>query len=312
MSDTTTDKDLEEEKKTSSAQEGDDEDEDEGDDEGSESEAPPAKDDGDARSAAQKPRNALRVERGPAAVWMRNVWTIAKREISSYFNSPLAYIVISMSLVGIGLWCFYKQGYWQVDRASYTQLFGELPALFCIFTAPLFTMRALSEERRLGTLELLITLPVRDSEVIIGKFLGALSMVTIQIVLLAAYPIAMFIWPFHLGAFDWGPFWAAMFGMVLMAGAGTAIGMMFSGFTESQILSFFATSATLAALFFVGYAVQYVQGWPGDVLSFFSFQSRYEAFAKGVIDTRAVVYFLSIAVLALLVAFRTLESRKWK
>jgi ABC-2 type transport system permease protein len=243
---------------------------------------------------------------------MLNVWTIAKRELASYFNSPLAYIVISMSLVGIGLWCFYKQGYWQVDRASYTQLFGELPALFCIFTAPLFTMRSLSEERRLGTLELLITLPVRDSEVILGKFLGAFTMVTIQILLLAAYPLAMFVWPFHLGAFDWGPFWAAIFGMVLMAGAGTAIGMMFSGFTESQILSFFATSATLAALFFVGYAVQYVPGPPGDVLSFFSFQSRYEAFAKGVIDTRAVVYFLSIAVLALLVAFRTLESRKWK
>jgi ABC-2 type transport system permease protein len=261
---------------------------------------------------AAKPRSGVRVERGAGAIFFRNVLTIARRELGSYFNSALAYIVISLSLVGFGVHFFlYQGGVWQIERASMARLFQFAPGVLCFLTIPLFTMRALSEEKRLGTMELLITLPVRDSEVILGKFIGAYGMLFFQIILLGIYPIVMFVWPWHLGVLDWGPFWSAMLGMLLMSSAGVGIGLMMSGFTESQILSFFLTAVGLAVLYYVGEVVQYLPGWPGDVISFFSFQSRVEPFTRGVIDSRAVVYFVSVTVLSLLVSFRTLESRKW-
>ncbi len=252
---------------------------------------------------------------------LANIWTIMKREIGAYLASPVAYILICLTLVGVGLYFFfYDGGTWQADRASMSRLVGSstanggpnfLPMILCALTAPLFTMRALSEEKRMGTIELLITMPVKDSEVILGKYFAALFMVVVQLLLVFAYPLVMFLFPWHMGAFDWGPFYASMLGLFLMSAASIAIGMMFSSMTESQILAFFATSASLAGLYVIGSLVQTLKGLPGDIIAFLSFQSRYEPFSRGLIDTRAVVYFLSIAIFGTLVAFRNLESRKW-
>ncbi|MBL8606970.1 MAG: ABC transporter permease subunit [Myxococcales bacterium] len=330
------DEDLEDEKDESEEEEseeeesdddeskGDDDDgDDDGDDDDGEEEAKakskPEPEDPALTGAREKTRNHLRLPRGPAATYAMNVWTITKRELASYFNSPIAYIVISLTLVAFGLVCFFYLDFFQVNRASYSQFLGipdgapiTVPPILCVITAPLFTMRSLSEEKRMGTLELLITLPVRDSEVILGKFLASMTMLLIIIGLLLAYPLVMFGWPWHLGPFDWGPFWAAMLGLVLLSMASVAIGMMFSSLTENQIVSLFLSVALLAGVFLIGRLVRFLPGWPGDLIAFFSFESRFEPFSRGVIDTRAVVYFVSIAVLALLVSFRSLESRKWR
>jgi ABC-2 type transport system permease protein len=244
------------------------------------------------------------------------IWTLAKREMNGYVNSAITYIVIAASLIVVGLYFFfYKGGFWQVDRATMARMFDSLPFALCFLTIPLFTMRSLSDEKRVGTIELLITMPVKDSEVILGKFIGSLAMVTLQIGLLAAYPLVMFTRaPFwHLGELDWSPFWVGMLGLFLLSMAGTAIGVMWSSFTESQILSYFATMLTLVALYAIGSVtiVEFLQGWPGDAISFISLQSRFEPFARGLIDSRAVIYFLSLTTLGLVVAFRSLESRKW-
>lgn len=245
-------------------------------------------------------------------VWFgHTVWTICKRELGSYFNAPLAYILICVTLVAMGIYFFwFDGGVWQADRASVNRLMTFIPLVLSLLTIPLFTMRALSEEKRMGTIELLITMPVKDSEVILGKYFAALLTVCVQLLLLAAYPIVMFKF-FHLGAFDWGPFWSGMLGLILLSSAGIALGLMYSSLTDSQILAFFATSVTLSSLYAIGYVVQYIQGGFGEFLAFFSFQSRYEPFARGLIDSRAIVYFLSVAILATLVSFRNLESRKW-
>jgi ABC-2 type transport system permease protein len=244
------------------------------------------------------------------------VWTLSKREIGGYLNSAITYIVIAASLVVVGLYFFfYKGGFWQVDRATMARMFDSLPFALCFLTIPLFTMRSLSDEKRVGTIELLITMPVKDSEVILGKFIGSLTMVSMQVALLAAYPLVMFsrapFW--HLGELDWSPFWVGMLGLFLLSAAGTAIGVMWSSFTESQILSYFATMLTLVVLYTIGSVsiVEFLQGWPGDAISFISLQSRFEPFARGLIDSRAVIYFLSLTTLGLVVAFRSLESRKW-
>lgn len=324
MSDKT--KEEEEKKKKLAAEEDDDDDDtsdDDTSDESEESEDEKSDDDEDEEEEDEKPAVAAKSSsssssaKAPApavsASFTKNLWTITKREFAGYFNSALAYIVISASMVLFGLYFFFYQGgIWQIDRASMGRMFDFVPAWICFLTIPLFTMRAMSEEKRLGTIELLITLPVRDSEVILGKYLGALGVLAVQIGLLVLYPVVMFKFPWNMGAFDWGPFWSSILGLFLMGGAGIAIGMLFSGMTESQIVSYFATAATLLILFFVGSLVQFVKGWPGEVISFFSFQTRYEPFARGLIDTRAIVYFVSVTVLCLLESFRQLEGRRWR
>jgi ABC-2 type transport system permease protein len=244
----------------------------------------------------------------------RNVFTIAGRELRSYFDSPVAYIVLCISTLAIGAWFFFvERAFWEVNRATANRMFDGLLSLpvMSIIIIPLITMRALAEEKRSGTLELLITLPVRDSDVILGKYLGALSIYLLMLAASLLYPIAMFVWPWHLGTLDWGPVWSAYLGLVLYGMAGIGIGMVFSSITESQIIAFFVSLASLALLYSIGGIVEYFHGWLGDAIAFISFQSRFAPFARGLIDTRAVVYFLSITILCLLISFRSLESRKW-
>ena len=239
--------------------------------------------------------------------------TIARRELAAYFNSVVTYIVIGASMIVLGLYFYmYKGGFWQVDRVTMQRMFDFLPWALCL-VIPLFTIRALADEKRVGTIELLITMPVKDNEVILGKYIAALSIVTMQLALVVLYPVAMFKWPWHLGELDWGAFWVGMFGLFLLSAAGTAVGLMYSSFTDSQILSLFATILTLGALFGVGQlsALESLQGWPGDAVAFISLQTRFEPFARGLLDTRAIVYFVSIAVFCLAVAFHALERRKW-
>lgn len=311
----------EEEKKKLAAEEEDDEEETSDDEEETSGSDDSDDEDGDeeeeeekaAKPAAKATFDHSKTSHHVSASFTKNLWTITKREFAGYFNSALAYIVISASMVLFGLYFFFYQGgIWQIDRASMGRMFDFVPAWICFLTIPLFTMRAMSEEKRLGTIELLITLPVRDSEVVLGKYLGALGVLVVQIALLSLYPLIMFKFPWNMGAFDWGPFWSSIFGLFLMGGAGIAIGMLFSGMTESQIVSYFATASTLLVLFFIGSLVQFVKGWPGEVISFFSFQTRYEPFARGLIDTRAIVYFVSVTVLCLLESFRQLEGRRWR
>lgn len=240
--------------------------------------------------------------------------TIARRELAAYFNSAITYIVIGASMIGLGLYFFmYRGGFWQVDRVTMQRMFDSLPLALCVLVIPLFTMRTLSDEKRVGTIELLITMPVKDSEVILGKYFAALAIVTVQLALVVLYPLAMFKWPWHLGELDWGAFWVGMLGLFCLSATGTAVGLMYSAFTESQILSFFATMLTLTSVYLLGQlsAVESLQGWPGDAIAFISLQSRFEPFARGLLDTRAIVYFVSTAVLCLAVAFHALERRKW-
>lgn len=260
--------------------------------------------------APSLPKEKVVLERPGSA---KMIWTIMARELGAFFTSPITYIVGSVLFLVFGLWFFfYKGGFWQVDRASMSRLFDAIPYALGL-VIPLFTMRSLSDEKRVGTIELLITMPVKDNEVILGKYFAALVMVTLQLALLVLYPLAMFKWPWHIGELDWNAYWVGMLGLVFLSAAGTAIGVMWSSFTESQILSFFGTALTLAALYGIGFLtlVESLQGWPGDAIAFISLQTRFDSFARGVFDTRAVVYFLSITVFSLLVAFRSLESRKW-
>jgi ABC-2 type transport system permease protein len=307
---------AEEEEEESDDEDSDEEESDDDDDD----EAPPSSKKPRAKAAPARPekrsttRSTTTVGREHNGSSVKNVLTIGKREMRSYFDSLIAYVVIGLSTLGLGIYFFLMQagGFWEVDRASMARLFAVMPWFLAGIVIPLVTMRALAEEKHSGTLELLITMPVRDYEVILGKFGAAVGMCLVLLAITILYPVAMFVWPWHLGALDWGPVWTGYLGLTLFSFAGVAIGLLFSGITESQIIAFFLTAATLMFLQTIGTIVETVPGALGDAISFISLETRFSPFARGLIDTRAVIYFLSITILGLLVAFRQLESRKWK
>jgi ABC-2 type transport system permease protein len=253
---------------------------------------------------------------------MRSIFIIARRDLSAQFNSPVAYVVIGGSLLLLGVLFFLVPhmgvagvaigGFWEVDRASMDQMFACLPPLLSLFVIPAVTMRSLAAEKGSGTLELLITMPVRDSEVILGKYLASCAVVFVLLTLSLIYPIAMFKWPWHMGALDWGPVFAGYLGCIFFGFAGVGVGMMLSSLTESDVIAFFMTSSALVFLYAIGLlAASLNWGTLGDAIEFVSFSSRYQSFTRGLIDTRALVYFTSVSIICLLVSFRSLESRKW-
>lgn len=243
---------------------------------------------------------------------MRTTLTIAKRELRSSFDSPVAYVVICLSLIALGFVFFFMGDFWQAGRASFQTLFLWIPRGMSFVVVPVVTMRLLAEEKRSGTLEMLITLPVKDHEVILGKFLGAWLTVLVLLATTLLFPILMFEWPWHLGALDWGPIFAGYLGLVCYSAASVALGLLVSSLTESQIIALFVTFIALFALHFVGAALDSI-GWkPAQtVAAFVSFDARLAPFARGLVNTRDVLYFLSIAVGCLMASFRALERRKW-
>ncbi len=246
---------------------------------------------------------------------MSPMLTIAKREFRSYFDSPLAYVVFCLSFLFMGV-VFFRGllgfgGFWQANRASMQQMFELIPIGLTLLVVPVVTMRLMAEERRSGTLEMLITLPVKDSDVILGKYLGALGLVYVLILGTVVYPIVLFTWPYQLGPVDWNTVGSGYLGLVLYSAATVAIGLLVSSLTQSQAIAFFVTFFALLSFYFLSRLAQVLPANIGVVLNYMSFEPHFQPFARGLIDTRDVVFFLSIAALALILSFRALERRKW-
>jgi ABC-2 type transport system permease protein len=219
-------------------------------------------------------------------------------------------ICLSLLLLGVGVFMWPGRQFFQVDRATLSQMFEALPLGLVLLIVPVVTMRLVAEEKRSGTLEMLITLPVRDSDVILGKFLGAFGLVLVFIASTLLYPLVMFK-VFHLGPIDMGPVWSGYLGLVLFGAATVALGLMVSSLTDSQVIAFFITFISLVMLYVVGEVYQLLPNVLGTICREISFREHYASFERGLIDTRDIIFFVSCAVLALMLAFRSLESRKW-
>ena len=146
---------------------------------------------------------------------------------------------------------------------------------------------------------------------ILGKYFGALGLVLVLVLATLAYPLAMFKFPWVLGSLDYGPILTGYLGLILFSAAATSIGLLISALTESQAVAFFITFFVLVVLWFLGTAAETQPGTLGTVLAYVSFQSRMQGFNRGVIDSRDVIFFLSVTIIALVIAFRALERRKW-
>jgi ABC-2 type transport system permease protein len=236
---------------------------------------------------------------------MRTMLAIARREFKAYFNSPVAYFVIAIFLVMIGVLFFIP--FFSQDRVSMRDFFSLAPFLF-VFFIPAITMRLIAEERRSGTIEMLITLPLRDVDVILGKFFAAVLLLIVALLLTLPYAFTIS----KFGDLDWGPVLGGYFGLLLMGSACLAIGLLASSWTENQIVAFVV--ALFLTMFFmtVDRFMIFLPSPIASVFEYLSFGVHFQNAARGLVDSRDVVFFLSITLLGLFFAFRSLESRQWR
>jgi ABC-2 type transport system permease protein len=230
---------------------------------------------------------------------------ISRREIRTYFNSPVAYIVVTVFTIITG-YLFFTQLFLE-KQADLRSFFGIMPLMF-MFMIPAITMRLLADEKGSGTLELLITMPVRDWEVVLGKFLAAMALVATALGLTLFFALTVKV----LGPIDRGPTVGGYIGLLLMGGAYVAIGVMCSAFTRNSIVAFIAAFAISFALYLFGRLTQFVPESVRGIVSFLSIDGHFENIGRGVIDSRDVIYYLSVMGVCLLIATTSLESRKWR
>jgi ABC-2 type transport system permease protein len=236
---------------------------------------------------------------------MNNTLAVAKREFTSYFDSPIAYLVVAVYLVISGALFFTELFIGQ--QADMRPFFALAPLLFFIIT-PFLTMRLLAEERSQGTLELLLTMPVTDWQVVLGKFLATMGLISVLLLLTLPFPISVS----RLGSLDKGTVVAGYVGMLLMCGSYAAIGLMASAFTKNQIIAALIALGIGFGLWILGQLVQVLGPSVAPFCNAISIERRFQNIARGVIDTRDVFYYFSMIFGCLLVAQTTLESRRWR
>jgi ABC-2 type transport system permease protein len=231
---------------------------------------------------------------------------IAKREIKTYFYSPIPYLVAAVFIILTGFFCFTIL---MLERqAEMRGYFGGLVPWLLPILMPAVSMRLLAEEKGSGSLEMLITNPVRDFEVVLGKFLASMVFIAVMVGLTGIFAVSIT----FIGPLDKGAAFSSYVGMFLQAGAYTAIGLMASSFTRNQIVAFIVGFGICFVLFLCGKVTQILPESIQPLAQYLGTDSHFEQIGRGVIDSRDVLYYLSIMAISLVVATVSLESRKWK
>jgi len=238
---------------------------------------------------------------------MEKILAIFKKEFKSYFVSPIAYVFITVYLV-ISSFLFF-QTFFINNQADMRGYFQFLPWIF-LFFVPAITMRSWAEERKAKTLELLLTWPVSDFEVVAGKFLAAFGFLAVGILLSMTIPITIMI----IGKPDLGPIMGGYLGALLMGGAYLAIGMWISSYTENQIIAFILGVVATFVFFIIGspFIVVFAPNVLAPLFTFLGLGTHFESIERGVIDSRDIIYYCSIVGFFLFLNIQSLASRKWE
>jgi len=252
------------------------------------------------------------------------VWPIFKKELRLYFTSPVAYAVGTIFLLIAGyffysIFAFFTMASMQammnpamarelnVTDSVLRPLFSNLSVILLLIM-PLLTMRLIAEERRAGTIELLLTYPVRDGAVLAGKYLAALALYAMMIGLTLAYPAMVA----YFAQLEWGPLLTGYLGLLLMGAMFLAVGLFASSVTENQIVAAVITFGVLLMFWVIGWSADAAGGAFGRVLAHLSILEHNESFSRGVLDTKDIIYYLNFTALALFLTLRMLEARRWK
>jgi ABC-2 type transport system permease protein len=253
-----------------------------------------------------------------------NVWPIFKKEMRLYFTSPIAWVILTIFLLVSGyffysIFAFFTLASMQsamnpamardlnVTDSVLRPLFSNISVILLLLM-PLVTMRLFAEERRAGTIELLLTYPVRDGAVLVGKYLAALALYALMLVFTLAYPGLVV----YFARLEWGPLVTGYLGLLLMGSTFLAVGVLASSLTENQIVASITTFGVLLIFWVIGWSADYAGGGWGRVLSHLSLLEHFDSFSKGVLDTKDVLYYLNFTILALFLTFRSLEARRWR
>ena len=255
---------------------------------------------------------------------MSNILAIANKELRSYFNSPIAYAVIGFFAFAFGfMFLVYLYGF--IDRSMQMSM-GQMGmntinvnqilirplvmqlGVIWLFLLPMITMRTYAEEKRSGTIELLLTSPITDVEIILGKFFGAYGL---YIALLASTLPHMAIL-FYFGNPEWRPLVAAYLGLLLMGGAFVSLGLLISSTTNNQIVAGIVSFVVFLLLWIIGWFADSAGPTIGPITSWLSITEHFDDFSKGIIDTKHVLYYLSLITFGLFLTAKSVDTERWR
>ena len=254
---------------------------------------------------------------------MRGTWIICRKELNSYFASPIAYSVMALFAFIFGLFFYISVTYFmQVSMESQMQgrgfpmninemiirpVLGNMSTIV-LFLAPMLAMRIFAEEKRSGTMELLVTSPVSDIAIVVGKWLAAVILYAIIVIIGALSLLFLFLY----GKPDWKPVLIGILGLIFLGGALLALGAWLSSTTKNQIVAAVASFVLFLALLAIGWGAEFDTTWWGQFRQYMSVTSHLDSFSKGIIDSKDVVYYLSLTFIGLFLANRSLESLRWR
>lgn len=241
--------------------------------------------------------------------------TLYKKEIRTFLSSLIGYVVIIVFLLINGLFLWVFQGDFNILDFGYANmdgLFMIAPFVF-LFLIPAITMRSFSEEKRVGTIEMILTKPLTDFQIVMAKYLAGLSLVVFSLLPTLIYMFSVYRLGLPPGNMDMGGTWGSYIGLLFLGASFVAIGLFSSTLTDNQIVSFII-GVFLSGFLYIGFEFMYSLNWLGNLDLFIKslgINSHYTSMSRGVIDTRDVIYFLSVIVLFIFLAKHSLERRKW-
>lgn len=235
---------------------------------------------------------------------MKNILTIFRKELRSYFNSPVAYIVLVVFLVITG-W-FFTSSLFLSGIVTMRNVFDIIPFIF-LFFIPAISMRTLSEEKKSGTIELLLTKPITDLDIVLGKFLAALALTCIALAFTVIYVISLT----FIGKIDTGAIIGSYIGLIFMSGIYISIGIFASSLTENQVVAFIISFLIVFALFLLNKVLMFLPTGIASILEYISIDYHFSNIARGVIDSRDLIYYLSGISIFILLTKTSLEKRRW-
>lgn len=255
---------------------------------------------------------------------MNNVMAIAQKELKGYFASPIAYMVIGFSAILFGqfflaLLLFFDRSSLQagagfggpqsvnVNEMLITPMFLNVSVLL-LFILPLITMRTYAEEKRSGTIELLLTSPLTDSQIVMGKFLGALGLYGAMLAISLIHIAFLFVF----GNPEWRPIATGYLGMLMMGGCFLSLGLFISSLTSNQIIAGVVTFAVFLMLWIINWTASFAGPTAQQILNYLSITEHLNDFARGVVDTSHLVYYVSFIAFSLFLTVRSVDSERWR
>jgi len=236
---------------------------------------------------------------------MHNILTIYKKELRSFFNTPMAYIFLVVFALVNGY--FFTNTFFLYNQSDMRSLFGIVPLVY-LFFIPAVSMGLISREKSLGTIEIITTLPVRERDIVIGKFLAGLSLILIALLTTLIHYITLI----NVGTtIDHGAVFTGYLGLALLGGVYTAVGIFSSSLTENQVIAFIVGIAIVITFFLMDKLLVFVPPGLAGLIQYLSTEFHLSNMSRGVIDTRNIVYFGSVIGFFLFMTTRVLESRKW-